>query len=111
QLRLSRQAEDSIGSNADHSTEESFRTAIAGKVHYGPVYFRRETEPYMTIAVGGARSDAGVSIAEVNLKHIWDVVSQIRVGRGGRAYVVGPDGQPIAHPDLSRGVRNMNLSR
>lgn len=109
-LRLSRQAEDSVDSGADHSTEESFKAAIDGKVHYGSVYFRRETEPYMTIAVGGARRDVGASVVEVNLKHIWDVVSQIQVGRGGRAYVVGPNGHLIAHPDISRVLRNMNLS-
>lgn len=110
-LHLSRQAEDNLGSNADHSQEESFRTAMAGKPYYGSVYFRRQTEPYMTIAVGGARKDAGVSIAEVNLKHIWDVVSQVRVGRGGKAYVVGPKGHLIAHPDISRVLRNMNLAQ
>lgn len=110
-LRLSRQAEDSIDSNTDHSTEESFKSAITGKVYFGPVHFRRETEPFMTIAVGGARRDAGVSVAEVNLKHIWDVVSQIQVGRSGKAYVVGPNGHLIAHPDISRVLRNMNLSR
>ena len=109
-LRLSRQAEDRFGSNADHSTDEGFKVAIAGKVHYGPIYFRRETEPYMTLAVGGARRDAGVSVAEVNLKHIWDVVSQIHVGRGGKAYVVGPNGNLIAHPDISRVLRNMSLA-
>lgn len=109
-LHLFRQAEDSVGSNADHSQDESFRTAITGRSHYGPVYFRRQTEPYMTIAVGGPRKDGGVSLAEVNLKHIWDVVSQIRVGRGGRAYVVGPKGSLIAHPDISRVLRNMDLS-
>ena len=109
-LRLSRQAEDSVGSNADHSQDENFKTAITGHSHYGPVYFRRQTEPYMTIAVGGARKNGGVCIAEVNLKHIWDVVNQIRVGRGGRAYVVGPKGHLIAHPDISRVLRNMDLS-
>ena len=31
-----------------------------------------------------------MSIAEVNLKFIWDVVSQIKVGEHGHAYVVGP---------------------
>ena len=28
----------------------------------------------MTLAMAGARRDAGVSVAEVNLKFIWDVV-------------------------------------
>ena len=45
------------------------------KAFYGPVYFRRGTEPHMTLAMAGARRDAGVSVAEVNLTHIWDVVN------------------------------------
>jgi hypothetical protein len=28
---------------------------VAKKVYYGPVYFRRESEPYMTLALAGAR--------------------------------------------------------
>ena len=55
----------------------------------------------MTIALAGARRDAGVSIAEVNLKFIWDVVSQIKVGDRGHAYVVDAEGRLIAHPDIS----------
>jgi signal transduction histidine kinase len=109
-LYLSRQTEDSVASNADHSGEQKFKVALADKVYYGPVYFRRQTEPYMTLAVAGARRDSGVSVAEVNLKHIWDVVSQIRVGQSGRAYVVGPNGRLIAHPDISLVLRNTDLS-
>jgi len=56
------------------------------------------------------RKDAGVSIAEVNLKLIWDVVSQIKVGRHGHAYVVGPEGRLIAHPDISLVLRNTDMS-
>lgn len=109
-IRLSRQAEDSVG-NKEYSADEAFKTAIAGKTYYGPVYFRRQTEPYMKLAVGGARRDNGVSVAEINLKHIWDVVSQIKVGQRGRAYVVGPDGRLIAHPDISMVLRNTDLSQ
>jgi signal transduction histidine kinase len=65
----------------------------------------------MTLAVGGARRDAGVSVADVNLTHIWDVVTQIRVGRSGRAYVVDGEGRLIAHPDISLVLRNTDLSR
>lgn len=109
-IHLSRQAEDSMG-NRDYSSTEAFKTAISGNIYYGPVYFRRQTEPYMTLAVGGARRDNGVSIAEINLKHIWDVVTQIKVGQGGRAYVVGPEGRLIAHPDISMVLRNTDLSQ
>ena len=82
-LRVSRLDLNVIDSGIDLSNEPKFTEAVAHKVYYGPVYFRRESEPYMTLAIAGARKDAGVSIAEVNLKLIWDVVSQIRVGEHG----------------------------
>jgi len=110
QLQVSRLAMDVIGSNKDRSQEPAFIQAQSGKVYYGPVYFRRESEPYMTLALGGARKEAGVSIAEVNLKFIWDVVSQIKVGQHGDAYVVDADGRLIAHPDISLVLRNTDLS-
>jgi signal transduction histidine kinase/CheY-like chemotaxis protein len=109
-IHLSRQAEDTVN-DGDYSSTKAFETAISGKTYYGPVYFRRQTEPYMTLAVGGARRDNGVSVAEINLKHIWDVVSQIKVGESGRAYVVGPEGRLIAHPDISMVLRNTDLSQ
>ena len=109
-LRVSRLAMDAIDSGIDLSSDPKFTEAVVHKVYYGPVYFRRESEPYMTLALAGARKDAGVSIAEVNLKLIWDVVSQIKVGQHGHAYVVGPEGRLIAHPDISLVLRNTDMS-
>lgn len=109
-LRVSRLAMDAIDSGIDLSADPKFTEAVAHKVYYGPVYFRRDSEPYMTLALAGARKDAGVSIAEVNLKLIWDVVSQIKVGEHGHAYVVGPEGRLIAHPDISLVLRNTDMS-
>src|SRR6266566_2451815 len=111
QLRVSRLAMDVVGSQADFSKDPKFIDALAHKVYYGPVYFRRESEPYMTVALAGTRRDAGVSVAEVNLKLIWDVVSQIKVGQHGQAYVVDAQGRLIAHPDISLVLRNTDLSR
>src|SRR4051795_2370757 len=109
-LRVSRLAMDVVDSGLDLSKDPKFTEAVARKVYYGPVYFRRESEPYMTLALAGTRKDAGVSIAEVNLKLIWDVVSQIKVGEHGHAYVVGPEGRLIAHPDISLVLRNTDMS-
>jgi hypothetical protein len=80
-------------------------------LHYGPVYFRSESEPYMTLAVAGTRRDAGVSVVEVSLKLIWDVVSQIKVGDKGDAYLVDAQGRLIAHPDISLVLRNTDMSK
>jgi signal transduction histidine kinase len=111
QLKVSRLTMDVVGSGVDYSARPEFKEAVAHKVYYGPVYFRRESEPYMTIALAGARRDSGVSIAQVNLKLIWDVVSKIKVGANGRAYVVDGDGRLIAHPDISLVLRNTDMNR
>ena len=110
-LRVSRLAMDVVDSGLDLSKDPKFTEAVANKVFYGPVYFRRESEPYMTLSLAGTRKDAGVSIAEVNLKLIWDVVSQIKVGERGHAYVVGTQGRLIAHPDISLVLRNTDMSK
>ncbi len=57
-----------------------------------------ETEPNMTIAMGD-RAAGGVSVAVVSLSFIQDVVSGIRLGSSGRAYVVDSQGFAIAHPN------------
>ena len=110
-LRVSRLAMDVVGGGTDFSNDPKFTEAVARKVYYGPVYFRRESEPYMTLAIAGTRRDAGVSVAEVNLKLIWDVVSQIKVGERGHAYVVDAQGRLIAHPDISLVLRNTDMSK
>jgi hypothetical protein len=110
-LRVSRLAMDVVDSGTNLSTEPKFTEAVARKVYYGPVYFRRESEPYMTLSLAGTRRDAGVSVAEVNLKLIWDVVSQIKVGGRGHAYVVDMQGRLIAHPDISLVLRNTDMSQ
>jgi len=110
-LRVSRLAMDVVASGSDLSSDPKFTEAVAHKVYYGPVYFRRESEPYMTLAIAGTRRDAGVSVAEVNLKLIWDVVSQIKVGERGHAYVVDAQGRLIAHPDISLVLRNTDMSK
>src|SRR6516162_6629749 len=111
QLKVSRLTMDVVGSGIDYSGKPEFTQAVAKKVYYGPVYFRRASEPYMTLSLAGTRRDTGVSIAQVNLKLIWDVVSKIKVGEHGRAYVVDSGGRLIAHPDISLVLRNTDMSR
>ena len=110
QLRASRLAMDVVGSNIDLSHDPKFTEARARHLYLSPVYFRQQSEPYMTIAISGADPDTGVVAAEVNLKFIWDVVSQIKVGRAGKAYVVDSGGRLIAHPDISLVLRNTDVS-
>jgi signal transduction histidine kinase/CheY-like chemotaxis protein len=84
---------------------------MSNKVYYGPVYFIDESQPYMTIAMAGVRPESGVIVGQVNLTFIWDVVSQIQVGKHGRAYVVDAAARLIAHPDISLVLRKTDMSR
>jgi signal transduction histidine kinase/CheY-like chemotaxis protein len=110
QYRMSREAPDVIESHVDHSQEAAFSQAMANKVYYGPVYFIDESQPYMTIAMAGVRPEFGVIVAQVNLTFIWDVISPIKVGKFGQAYVVDEAARLIAHPDISQVLRKTDMS-
>src|SRR5262249_9731888 len=91
--------------------EEALVQVRGGGPFFSPVYFVRQSEPYMRIAVRiepFAGEVIGVLIAEVNLKYIWEVISQIKVGQTGYAYVVSREGDLIAHPDISLVLHKRN---
>ncbi|HEV2055185.1 MAG TPA: GAF domain-containing protein [Methylomirabilota bacterium] len=111
QLRVSRLAMDVVGSGVDLSQDVRFRDPKAGRTYFSLVYFRKESEPYMTIALAGSGKPPGVTVAEVNLKFIWDVVSKIKIGKAGHAYVVDSHGRLIAHPDISLVLKKTDLSK
>jgi len=95
----------------DRATDQAFLQARQDRSYFGPVYLVQESEPYARIAVPIKRFNSviGVLIAEVNLKHIWSVVSDIQVGETGYAYVVSRDGDLIAHPDINLVLKGRNL--
>ena len=108
QLRVSRLAMDTVSAGTDLSAEPKFTQAKSGKPWFGPVYFRKGTEPYMTLS-RPAGSGGGVTAAEVNLKFVWEVVSRIKIGQAGLAYVIDADGTLIAHPDISLVLKKTDL--
>jgi len=109
-FRISRHAMDVTESHVDYSRDPIFVQAMANKTYYGPVYFVDGSEPYMAIAVAGIGRDHGVIVCQVNLKFIWEVVSQIKSGTRGHAYVVDSSGRLIADPDISLVLRNIDMS-
>lgn len=109
QVRLSRLTMDVVGSGKDWTADTRFVGARKAGTHFGAVHFRKESEPYMSIAARAERG-GGVTAAEVNLKFIWDVITQIRIGATGLAYVVGGDGSLISHPDISLVLRKTDMS-
>jgi hypothetical protein len=109
-LKVSRLAMDVVGSGTDYSKEAKFTETVAKKIYYGPVYMRRESEPYMTMGMAGHRFDAGATVVELNLKPMWDIVRQTKVGDHGVAYVVDAERRVIAHPnfDVGKSLRDVS---
>ena len=104
-LFVSRIGLNRVGSGDDYSGSPAVIGTRSARVWFGPVTFFRDSEPFMTVAVAGNRSAAGVAIAEINLKLIWEVIFAIRVGRTGEAFVLDGPGRLVAHPDISLVLR------
>jgi signal transduction histidine kinase/ActR/RegA family two-component response regulator len=110
-LFVSRFELDRINDGRDLSGSDAFKAAMQGQPHFGAIYFRLQTEPYMTIALPRSGPGRGAVLADVNLKAVWDVISQIKVGRSGYSFVVDGDGVLIAHPDLNLVLSKMNMAK
>lgn len=110
QLRVSRLGPDITASGADLGHSEAYATARQQGRHVGPVYFQDGSEPYVTIHVGGTSLRHGSLVADVNLKLIWDMVTAIRIGKAGRAFLIDSQGRLISHPDISLVLRRAEIS-
>jgi signal transduction histidine kinase len=102
-LQVSRFRATDPSEQTDYSKSPAFLQAQQGVTFFGRVYFVRDSEPYLTMAVPIERFPGGiigVLLAEVNLRNIWEIVRDIRVGKAGYAYIVARSGDIIAHPDI-----------
>src|SRR5688500_3667133 len=110
QLAVSRLKMDTAGANEDCLQEPAVKNARPGQTWVGPVDFRKEAQPYMSRAVRTGGESGPVTVAEVNLKFIWDVVTRIKIGQKGKAYVVDSSGLLVADPDIGLVLRKTDLS-
>ena len=104
-LYVSRIGLNRIDSRTDRSADPAVVGTRSARIWFGDVSYNRGSEPYLMIAISGSRASAGTLIAEVNLKLIWDVISAIKVGKTGFAFVLDRLGRLIAHPDISLVLR------
>ncbi|MES5487241.1 adenylate/guanylate cyclase domain-containing protein [Bradyrhizobium sp. INPA03-11B] len=93
-LRLSRQTV-TVNSNADLSRDLRFTEAVERGTAYAPAYFRDE-RPYMSIGEQHSGFNAGVTVAEIDLRFLNDYFGDSQVGRTAFAYVVDAKGRVLA---------------
>src|SRR5919112_6484075 len=112
-LYVSRIGLNRVETRTDRASDPAVVGARSTRIWYGEVSYYRGSEPYLTVAIAGNRPSVGVAVAEVNLKLIWDVISAIRVGETGYAFVLDRPGRLVAHPDISlvlRGADEVTLA-
>jgi hypothetical protein len=108
-LRVSRLRMDTVDSGADFAGDVRFIEARDRRAYFGPVYFRK-ADPYMSLAMAHGGMPDGVTLAEINLKPLWDTVRAVEVGKTGYAYIVDSKGRLIAHRDDGLVSRQPDLS-
>ena len=105
QLHVSRVEPDEIASGKPVENRPAFIAARRDGVHYGGTYFKDGSEPYITIAVRDDGTDDRVTMAEVNLKFVGELIREIRFGAHGRAFVIDRENHLVAHPDIRHVLR------
>ncbi len=93
-LRLSRQTV-TVNSNTDLSRDMRFIETVSRGTAYAPAYFRDE-RPYMSIGEQHSGFNAGVTVAEIDLRFLADYFGDSQVGRTATAYVVDAKGRVLA---------------
>jgi anti-anti-sigma regulatory factor/HAMP domain-containing protein len=83
--------------------------------YISPVFIDSHTsEPHVIIAaplVDALGDRHGSLVADVNLKFMWDLVDQLKVGETGYAYVVDRQGTLLAFGDTTRVLRGENVAQ
>ncbi|WOJ88967.1 ATP-binding protein [Methylocapsa polymorpha] len=107
-LRVSR-ASVTVGGGDDWSLTEAFRNAQHDVAWFGPLT-SSPTGPHMLMSMAHAGENAGVTVADIELKFLSDILNGVPAGAGVSAYITAADGKLIAHTDASLAPRNLDLS-
>jgi len=97
----------STASDADYAP--AFRAAQIDKPQFGPVRFTAEG-PRMQLFMAHPGNRAGVTIADIELRFLSDIVNGIQAGAGVYAYIVTADGRLITHANANLASRHADLS-
>ncbi len=100
QLRMTRAAV-TLDSGADFSRDPAFIQGLARGAAFAPATFRGG-EPLMAIAVAHSGQDAGVTVADIDLRLLRDFIEPAQIGKRTTAYIIDPNGRVLAHSGSSR---------
>jgi signal transduction histidine kinase len=94
----------------DWTLSEAYREAQQDIAWFGPVVFS-STGPRLQIAMAHAGKKTGITVADIELKFLSDILNGIQAGAGVSAYITTMEGKLVAHTDSSLVPRNLDMSR
>ncbi len=98
-----------LGTNLrDRVSEFAFQEAIKGRSFISEVRISDSYIPFITLAepVKQLGKVKNVLMADLNLRGVWNVIDDIRIGQLGIAYLIDETGRIIAHPDKRLVLQN-----
>jgi signal transduction histidine kinase len=98
------------GNGHERTRNVQIQAAVEPGFRTGPVTFS-DQGARMEVSVGPEGSDNGVTVAEIDLKSLSDIVNGIQADAGTSAYIVTPSGRLIAHTNLALAKKDTDLSR
>lgn len=111
ELYVSRIDLDRVRSGKKVDVKRFAFTKNGAPVSFGATYFRDNLAPHVSMAIGVNENDKALTVAEVNLKFVADLVRRIKIGEAGNAFVVDASGMLVAHPNLSLVLRRTSLDQ
>ena len=98
------------------SAEVFLKPMKTGQVYYGSILINEQTgEPFFSMGIPTVdlRSGKtnGVLVAKVRLHAAWDMLTSIRVGESGQAYIADAIGRVVAHKNRSLVLTGASVDR
>jgi class 3 adenylate cyclase/HAMP domain-containing protein len=108
-LRLSR-TQIAYSSGTDFSRDMRFTETVTRGTSFSPATFAGG-RPSMSISVAHSGFNAGVTVADIDLRFLSDFFGDAQVGRASYAYLVDPRGQVLATsargPDVAKDLASL----
>lgn len=117
-LSLDRRGKEIASSNPGRAAHAAgglppLGTMFQESSYVSPIRIGKDHLPHVTVVVPYRRlgTTAGLLTADVNLRGLWNMTDEIRVGTTGRAFLVSQEGLLIAHPDKRWVLQNKNFGK
>jgi signal transduction histidine kinase len=98
------------------SAEVFLKPMKTGQVYYGSILINEQTgEPFLSMGIPTvdliSGKTNGVLVAKVRLHAAWDMLTKIRVGERGQAYIADPLGRVVAHKNRSLVLKGVAIGQ